>query len=294
MFEIAPEDFAAAARTAAKVAKAVNAAGRSRDGINLMQANGEGAGQSVGHFHLHIIPRRKDDGLLFNWEPKPGDRASIAEMAERIRGCCRRQLRSRPARRRRSTSCTASPPRQASRRRWPATWIARPRVSARNWPSGVSATRKAIARSRAVSERIGQGAAQMAGADRLGMRDAHAGKGEARLGVGGAERRQRGDVVDQPALAPRPTDSAPSIAQLRHQPLAVEAVAEPLGEKVAQRVELVRGDREARRHRMAAAIDQQPGLARRDHRRAERQPGTERPEPLPMPSASATTQAGRS
>jgi histidine triad (HIT) family protein len=84
VFEIAPEDFAAAARTAAKVAKAVNAAVQP-DGINLMQANGEGAGQSVWHFHLHIIPRRSDDGLLFNWDPKPGDHARIDETAERIR-----------------------------------------------------------------------------------------------------------------------------------------------------------------------------------------------------------------
>jgi histidine triad (HIT) family protein len=84
VFEIAPEDFAAAARTAATVAKAVSAAVQP-DGINLMQANGEGAGQSVGHFHLHIIPRRSDDGLLFNWDPKPGDHARITEIAERIR-----------------------------------------------------------------------------------------------------------------------------------------------------------------------------------------------------------------
>jgi histidine triad (HIT) family protein len=84
VFEITPEDFAAAARSATKVAKAVNAAVPC-DGINLMQANGEGAGQSVGHFHLHIIPRRKDDRLLFNWSPKPGERGHIAEVADRIR-----------------------------------------------------------------------------------------------------------------------------------------------------------------------------------------------------------------
>src|SRR5262249_2381108 len=48
-------------------------------------------------------------------------------------------------------TCTASAPRQASRLRWPATWIAAPRVSARNWPSGVPATRKAIARNRTSS-----------------------------------------------------------------------------------------------------------------------------------------------
>ena len=85
VFEITPEDFAAAARTATKMAKAINAAVKP-DGINLMQANGEGAGQSVGHFHLHIVPRRADDGLLFNWQPQPGDMAHIAEIAEHIRG----------------------------------------------------------------------------------------------------------------------------------------------------------------------------------------------------------------
>jgi histidine triad (HIT) family protein len=84
VFEINPEDFAAAARTASKVAKAVKAA-VSCNGFNLMQANGEGAGQSVGHVHLHIIPRRNGDGLLFNWEPQPGDRNQIAAVAERIR-----------------------------------------------------------------------------------------------------------------------------------------------------------------------------------------------------------------
>lgn len=84
LFEIKPEDFAASARTATKVAKAVKAA-IPCDGFNLMQANGEGAGQSVGHVHLHIIPRRNGDGLLFNWDPKPGSRDHIAAVAERIR-----------------------------------------------------------------------------------------------------------------------------------------------------------------------------------------------------------------
>jgi histidine triad (HIT) family protein len=32
-------------------------------GINLLQANGKDAQQSVFHFHLHIVPRFRDDGL---------------------------------------------------------------------------------------------------------------------------------------------------------------------------------------------------------------------------------------
>jgi histidine triad (HIT) family protein len=86
VFEIAPEAFAAAARTAIRLAKAVNAAVKP-DGLNLIQANGVGAGQSVWHFHLHVLPRRIDDGVAINWDPKPGHRAHIAEIAERIRGC---------------------------------------------------------------------------------------------------------------------------------------------------------------------------------------------------------------
>lgn len=33
------------------------------DGINLLNASGESSGQSVPHFHIHVIPRKKDDGI---------------------------------------------------------------------------------------------------------------------------------------------------------------------------------------------------------------------------------------
>ena len=84
VFELPPEAFAAAGRTAIRVAAAVNAA-LAPDGLNLLQSNGPGAAQSVPHFHLHILPRRMNDGLVVNWTLKPGDRARIAEIAERIR-----------------------------------------------------------------------------------------------------------------------------------------------------------------------------------------------------------------
>jgi histidine triad (HIT) family protein len=84
VFEIMPEDFAAAARTATKVAKAVNAAVQP-DGLNLIQSNGPGAAQSVQHFHIHVLPRRLNDGLLVNWELKPGHHGQIAAVAARIR-----------------------------------------------------------------------------------------------------------------------------------------------------------------------------------------------------------------
>ena len=39
------------------------------DGFNLVQNNGETAGQTVFHFHLHLIPRYKDDGQKIEWVP---------------------------------------------------------------------------------------------------------------------------------------------------------------------------------------------------------------------------------
>jgi len=84
VFAIEPEAFAAVARSTVKVARAVNSA-MAPDGLNLVQANGPGAAQSVPHFHIHILPRRHGDQLLVNWKLKPADMARLGEIAERIR-----------------------------------------------------------------------------------------------------------------------------------------------------------------------------------------------------------------
>ena len=56
------------------------------DGLNLVQNNGETAGQTVFHFHIHLIPRYEGDGQVIGWKPgKPEDaeleavRKTIAE-----------------------------------------------------------------------------------------------------------------------------------------------------------------------------------------------------------------------
>lgn len=38
------------------------------DGINLLQNNGEAAGQEIDHVHVHIIPRYADDGFHFSFD----------------------------------------------------------------------------------------------------------------------------------------------------------------------------------------------------------------------------------
>jgi len=89
VFDMRPSDFGAVASTAAKVARAVNEVLRP-GGINLTQANGEAAGQSVPHVHVHVLPRRAGDDLLLNWDRNRNshqrfDRGRIAEIAERLR-----------------------------------------------------------------------------------------------------------------------------------------------------------------------------------------------------------------
>ncbi len=44
------------------------------DGVNIQQNNEPAAGQSVFHFHTHVIPRFKKDGINLLWKPgKPSD-----------------------------------------------------------------------------------------------------------------------------------------------------------------------------------------------------------------------------
>lgn len=83
---IAGEDLQAVVVSAQRVAAAVQRAVRP-GGLNLLQANGPAAGQSVPHFHMHIVPRHEGDDLKLCWEHKPGDRDRIAEIAAAVRKC---------------------------------------------------------------------------------------------------------------------------------------------------------------------------------------------------------------
>src|ERR1700724_3854381 len=84
LFDISDEAFAAVSRSIIRVARAVNQA-LSPVGLNLIQANGPGAQQSVRHFHVHVLPRKLGDQLKLNWGVKPGDSETIAALAEKIR-----------------------------------------------------------------------------------------------------------------------------------------------------------------------------------------------------------------
>ena len=64
-----PEDLAAKAMVLAKKMATHMTEKLYCDGFNLVQNNHEVAGQTVFHFHIHLIPRYKDDEQKINWNP---------------------------------------------------------------------------------------------------------------------------------------------------------------------------------------------------------------------------------
>lgn len=83
IFELDNELVAAAHSLAAKIASAVKKAVNA-DGINIIQNNGAAAGQSVNHYHVHIVPRFKDDGVQLNSEGKSLSSEKFAEIKDAI------------------------------------------------------------------------------------------------------------------------------------------------------------------------------------------------------------------
>lgn len=54
------------------------------DGFNLVQNNGEAAGQTVFHFHLHLIPRYENDGQTLGWKPMEPTQEELEEIKNTI------------------------------------------------------------------------------------------------------------------------------------------------------------------------------------------------------------------
>ncbi len=79
-----PEDTAAAAMKLAKRMAGTMTEKLHADGLNLVQNNGETAGQTVMHFHLHLIPRYKDDGQHILWKPNTVSEEELEEIQKQI------------------------------------------------------------------------------------------------------------------------------------------------------------------------------------------------------------------
>ncbi len=83
VFEIDPVLCGRLYQFAAKAAKVLKQA-LSCDGINILQNNGEAAGQTVNHFHIHLIPRYKGDDVKIAWKPLDPSDDEFKNALERI------------------------------------------------------------------------------------------------------------------------------------------------------------------------------------------------------------------
>ena len=68
LFELPDETAAKAIKVAKEVGKKLKD-GLGADGLNVVQNNGEAAGQTVFHFHMHLIPRFTGDHAGVTWTP---------------------------------------------------------------------------------------------------------------------------------------------------------------------------------------------------------------------------------
>ena len=69
---------------AKRIAKAMKSA-LNCDGLNIVQNNGEVAGQTVFHFHMHIIPRYDNDGQHITWIPGTSEAEEREAIANQIK-----------------------------------------------------------------------------------------------------------------------------------------------------------------------------------------------------------------
>lgn len=60
------------------------------EGFNLVQNNGDLAGQTVFHFHMHLIPRYRADGQKIGWKPQEVSQEELQEVKEQICQECER------------------------------------------------------------------------------------------------------------------------------------------------------------------------------------------------------------
>lgn len=79
-----PEDWCGRAFTLAKKVAGQITEKLGCDGFNIVQNNGEAAGQTVPHFHIHLIPRYENDGQKIGWEPQSPSAEELAAVREKI------------------------------------------------------------------------------------------------------------------------------------------------------------------------------------------------------------------
>ncbi len=80
-----PDDVAAALALGTKAVARAVAKAAGAPGFNLLMNNHRCSGQAIPHAHFHVIPRKTDDGIKFNWQTRPATQADLDKAAEAIR-----------------------------------------------------------------------------------------------------------------------------------------------------------------------------------------------------------------
>ena len=84
----APDELVSKAFTLAKKMAVRMRKGLGCDGFNIIQNNGEAAGQSVFHLHIHLIPRYKDQENCMIWKHGELTEEERSEVLEKMAGVC--------------------------------------------------------------------------------------------------------------------------------------------------------------------------------------------------------------
>ncbi len=83
LLSVSEEDLAATVAAAQRLAaRALERLGA--EGVNLLNSCGAAAWQSVFHFHIHVIPRYRDDPLRLPWIPGEAEQAEIERAAQEL------------------------------------------------------------------------------------------------------------------------------------------------------------------------------------------------------------------
>jgi histidine triad (HIT) family protein len=89
LYAVDDAQAAALGRASARVARAIRDA-FAPQGLSVYQANGKPAGQTVFHYHLHLVPRHEGDGMALTWPVKNPPRETLEGYAAKIRAKLRR------------------------------------------------------------------------------------------------------------------------------------------------------------------------------------------------------------
>jgi len=84
LYELDDVQAAAVAGASTRIARAIRDA-FAPAGLSVYQANGRAAGQTVFHYHVHLLPRHESDGMELTWPAKNPPREKLEEYAGKIR-----------------------------------------------------------------------------------------------------------------------------------------------------------------------------------------------------------------